>query len=126
MPPVTRFWSIPPDIDAVQRGLGGAFGTFHPPQRVQRIGYRKWSKANKTNILFFGNFHKCPSKSLEWGMDYLIDNEDPLYLPTKDLYYLGLVLERKYRLLRITYTVFMIGIVVSAFIIQFYDSSHLN
>ncbi|OYQ38261.1 hypothetical protein CHU92_06000, partial [Flavobacterium cyanobacteriorum] len=31
----------------------------------------------------------------------------------KDLYFLGLVLNRKYMLLRITYTVFMIGIVVS-------------
>jgi hypothetical protein len=42
--------------------------------------------------------------------------EDKRYLYgslTKDLYYLGLVLNRKYDLLRITYTVFMIGIVIS-------------
>ncbi|MEZ4793894.1 MAG: DUF5706 domain-containing protein [Flavobacteriaceae bacterium] len=90
---------------------------------------REMIKANKTNILFFGNFHKMSLEEFEWGMDYLIDNEETLYNSlTKDLYYLGLVLERKYRLLRITYTVFMIGIVVSAlaFIISFYDSSHLN
>lgn len=31
----------------------------------------------------------------------------------KDLHYLGIILERKYRLLRITYTVFMIGIIAS-------------
>jgi hypothetical protein len=39
----------------------------------------------------------------------------------KDLYFLGIVLERKYRLLRIAYNLFMIGIVVSviAFIIAF-------
>jgi len=31
----------------------------------------------------------------------------------KDLYFLGLVLNRKYKLLRTTYTVFTIGILVS-------------
>jgi hypothetical protein len=40
---------------------------------------------------------------------------------TKDLYFLGIVLERKYKLLRITYTIFMIGMVLStiAFAIAF-------
>ena len=39
----------------------------------------------------------------------------------KDLYFLGLVLEKKYRLLRITYNFFMIGIILSviSFIIAF-------
>ena len=47
--------------------------------------------------------------------DYLYDTL------IKDLYYLGLVLDRKYKILRIAYTVFMIGIIVSvsAFIIAF-------
>jgi hypothetical protein len=31
----------------------------------------------------------------------------------KDLYFLGVVLEKKYRLLRITYNIFMIGIIIS-------------
>ncbi|HET8855746.1 MAG TPA: Pycsar system effector family protein, partial [Salinimicrobium sp.] len=40
----------------------------------------------------------------------------------KDLYMLGVVLNRKYMLLRITYTIFMIGIILSvlAFILTFY------
>jgi len=72
-------------------------------------------KSNKTNILFFGNFYKMTLEDFEWGIDYLKENEDTLYSSlTKDLYYLGLVLERKYRLLRLTYTVFMVGIVLSA------------
>lgn len=72
-------------------------------------------KNNQTNILFFGNFHKMSLKDFEWGIDYLIENEETLYNSlTKDLYFLGLVLERKYRLLRITYNVFMVGIVLSA------------
>ncbi|MFV0540996.1 MAG: Pycsar system effector family protein [Aestuariibaculum sp.] len=76
---------------------------------------RQMIMEKKTNILFFGNFYKMTLNDFEWGIDYLMQNEDTLYNSlTKDLYYLGLVLERKYRLLRITYTVFMIGIVLSA------------
>ncbi len=82
-------------------------------------------KNKQTNILFFGNFHKMGLNDFEWGIDYLIDNEDVLYNSlTKDLYYLGLVLERKYRLLRITYTVFMFGIVISA--LAFIASYYIN
>ncbi|MBU2927775.1 Pycsar system effector family protein [Winogradskyella psychrotolerans] len=80
-------------------------------------------KEKKTNILFFGNFHKMSLKDFEWGIDYLMDNEETLYNSlTKDLYYLGLVLNRKYKLLRITYTVFMFGIIISAasFIYSYY------
>tara|TARA_R110002111_G_C5984280_1_gene371383 strand:+ start:367 stop:1533 length:1167 start_codon:yes stop_codon:yes gene_type:complete len=80
-------------------------------------------KEKKTNILFFGNFSKMSLKDFEWGIDYLMDNEDTLYNSlTKDLYYLGLVLNRKYKLLRITYTVFMFGIIISAaaFIYSYY------
>ena len=44
--------------------------------------------------------------------------KDPNYLYgtlVDDIYYLGIVLGRKYRLVRIAYSVFMIGIIVSAF-----------
>ncbi len=84
---------------------------------------RDMVRNKQTNILFFGNFYKMGLKDFEWGIQYLIDHEDVLYNSmTKDLYYLGLVLERKYRLLRITYTVFMIGIILSslAFVISYY------
>ena len=80
-------------------------------------------KEKKTNILFFGNFHKMNLQDFEWGVDYLMDNEETLYNSlTKDLYYLGLVLNRKYKLLRITYTVFMFGIIISAaaFVYSYY------
>ncbi|EPR73799.1 Metal-dependent phosphohydrolase [Winogradskyella psychrotolerans RS-3] len=80
-------------------------------------------KEKKTNILFFGNFHKMNLQDFEWGIDYLMDNEETLYNSlTKDLYFLGLVLNRKYKLLRITYTVFMFGIIISAsaFIYSYY------
>lgn len=50
----------------------------------------------------------------EWAMGEMMQDRDYLYGSlTKDLYFLGLVLNRKYSLLRTTYTVFMIGIVIS-------------
>ncbi|MBS9464311.1 phosphohydrolase [Flagellimonas sp. 389] len=71
-------------------------------------------KNKKVNLLFFGNFHKMELSNYEWAMDQLIMDRDYIYKSlTKDLYYLGIVLERKYRLLRWTYTVFMIGMIVS-------------
>ncbi|MFN2261547.1 MAG: Pycsar system effector family protein, partial [Psychroflexus sp.] len=41
----------------------------------------------------------------------------------KDLYLLGKVLDRKYRLLRLTYTIFMLGIIVS--VISFFLAFNL-
>lgn len=68
----------------------------------------------KVNLLFFGNFHKMQLKQYQWAMKELIKDKDYIYSSlTKDLYFLGIVLERKYRLLRWTYTVFMIGIILS-------------
>lgn len=68
----------------------------------------------KVNLLFFGNFHKMNLKDYEWAMSEMMKDNDYLYGSlTKDLYFLGLVLNRKYKILRTTYTVFMIGIIVS-------------
>ncbi|MDJ0645115.1 MAG: DUF5706 domain-containing protein [Flavobacteriaceae bacterium] len=76
----------------------------------------------KVNLLFFGNFHQMKLDDFEWAMHEMMKDRDYLYSSlTKDLYFLGLVLNRKYNLLRTTYTVFIIGIVVSviAFAISF-------
>jgi predicted metal-dependent HD superfamily phosphohydrolase len=76
----------------------------------------------KVNLLFFGNFFKMPYEEYQWAVNELLKDREYLYNSMiKDLYYLGIVLERKYRLLRITYTIFMVGIIVSviAFVIAF-------
>lgn len=76
----------------------------------------------KVNLLFFGNFHQMKLDEFEWAMGEMMQDRDYLYGSlTKDLYFLGLVLNRKYSILRLTYTVFMIGIIVSviAFAIAF-------
>lgn len=70
----------------------------------------------KVNLLFFGNFYKMPLEEYQWAVNEMMKDRDYLYNSMiKDLYYLGLVLNRKYKLLRITYTVFMIGIICSVF-----------
>lgn len=75
---------------------------------------RKDVEDKKVNLLFFGNFHKMSLPEFEWAMGELMKDKDYLYSAmTKDLYFLGKVLDRKYKILRITYLVFMIGIIVS-------------
>lgn len=76
----------------------------------------------KVNLLFFGNFHKMSLEDFEWAMGEMMQDRDYLYSSMKkDLYFLGLVLNRKYALLRTTYTVFIIGIIISviAFALSF-------
>lgn len=68
----------------------------------------------KVNLLFFGNFHKMSLEEYEWAIQELVKTKEYIYSSlTKDLYFLGLVLNRKYNILRWTYTVFMIGIILS-------------
>ena len=90
---------------------------------VTKGEFTKEDVANKkVNLLFFGNFHQMKLDEFEWAMEEMMKDRDYLYSSlTKDLYFLGLVLNRKYSLLRTTYTVFMIGIIVSvaAFAISF-------
>ena len=68
----------------------------------------------KVNLLFFGNFHKMSLSEYEWAIQELVKDNKFIYSSlTKDLYFLGLVLNRKYKILRLTYTIFIIGIVIS-------------
>ncbi|MEO5944382.1 MAG: Pycsar system effector family protein [Ferruginibacter sp.] len=68
----------------------------------------------KTNLLFFGNFHKMPAENYEAAMRTLMRDSDYLYGSIiKDIYYLGVVLGKKYRLIRVAYNIFMVGIIIS-------------
>ncbi len=68
----------------------------------------------KANLLFFGNFYKMKLDDFTWGMKSLIEDKDYLYgSMIKDFYFLGQVLGQKYRYLRVCYSIFMYGLVVS-------------
>lgn len=84
---------------------------------------REQIKKGEVNVLFFGNFHRMPYEQFEWAMHEILDNQTDVYESLmKDLYMLGVVLNRKYYLLRITYTIFMVGIILSvlSFIASYY------
>lgn len=79
-------------------------------------------KSNKVNLLFFGNFYNMKLDEYEWAVGELMVNDENLYATMiKDQYSLGKVLARKYKLLRIAYNVFMVGIIISvlAFVLAF-------
>ena len=79
-------------------------------------------KEKKGNLLFFGNFISMPVIDYEWGMKELMEDRDYLYSNLiRDIYYLGLVLDKKYRYLRIAFNTFMYGLIISviAYIIAF-------
>jgi len=68
----------------------------------------------KTNLLFFGNFHQMQLQDYQWGMNQMMRDKEYLYnTMMMDIYYLGVVLARKYRYLRIAYTVFMVGLIIA-------------
>ncbi len=68
----------------------------------------------KTNLLFFGNFYKSSYDEYNGAMRAMMSDTDYLYGSLiKDIYTLGTVLGRKYKLVRLAYNIFMIGIIVS-------------
>lgn len=91
---------------------------------VTRGEFTKEDVANQSvNLTFFGNFHKMELDQFEWAIDELLKDRNYVYKSlTKDLYFLGKVLDRKYRILRLTYTIFVAGTIISliAFAAFFY------
>ena len=82
----------------------------------------KWLKRSpqiatnrRVNLLFFGNFNKLSLDDFQGGMHELMKNGESVYTNMiTDVYYLGDVLTRKYRLLRLSYTIFMVGLILTA------------
>lgn len=71
-------------------------------------------RANRSNILYFGNFYKLSREDYVTGIEELMADSKRLYnTMARDLHGLGTVLETKFRLLRIAYNVFMWGLAVS-------------
>lgn len=72
------------------------------------------------NLLFFGNFYRMSLEEYSAGVQKMMNDRDFLYgTLTRDIYAQGVILGRKYNLLRVGYSIFMFGIIASvlAFII---------
>lgn len=79
----------------------------------------------KSNLLFFGNFYNMKLEDFSWGMKSLMEDQEYLYdSMIKDFYNLGQVLGVKYKHLRMCYTIFMSGLIISvvSFGIAFFSS----
>ena len=64
-----------------------------------------------TNLLFFGNFYKMSYTDYDWGMKRMMNDREFLYESLiNDMYWHGVVLGKKYKLLRTSYSVFMYGL----------------
>lgn len=70
-----------------------------------------------TNLFFFGNFFKMSQNDYRTGLKKVVENDELLDKTiVNDMYYLGLSLGRKYSRLHTTYSVFMIGMVVTVIV----------
>jgi predicted metal-dependent HD superfamily phosphohydrolase len=68
----------------------------------------------KVNLLFFGNFYRMGYERYAAGMHVMMEDAGFLYGSLiRDGYAQGVVLGKKYRLLRISYNVFMYGLIVA-------------
>jgi predicted metal-dependent HD superfamily phosphohydrolase len=83
-----------------------------------KISEGRFTKADiqnkRANLLFFGNFYNMELEDFHWGFNEMMNDRDYLYgSMIKDLYFLGKVLGKKYRLVRVSYTIFMYGIIAA-------------
>lgn len=70
----------------------------------------------KVNLLFFGNFYKMSLPSYTDGMVKVMNDKDFLYgTLITDVYSQGVVLGRKYKLIRLAYNIFMWGLIAAVF-----------
>ncbi len=84
---------------------------------------REAIKQRKANLLFFGNFYNMSLDEFQWGVNEMLKDPEFLYSSmSRDLYFLGIVLAKKYQYLSICYNIFMYGLILSvaAFAISFF------
>ena len=68
----------------------------------------------KRNIVFFGNFVHLKLEEYEEAMDAMFRDGELIYgNMVRDLYFLGKVLDKKYRYLTLSYNTFMIGFIAT-------------
>jgi hypothetical protein len=78
------------------------------------------SESLSRNVAFFGNFAHLDLEAYERALDEALRNGDLLYGNlARDLYHLGRVLDRKYRLLSLSYSIFLWGFMATVLTFAF-------
>ena len=90
-----------------------------PAKMAGKTDLNNIDKGN-TNLFFFGNFFRMPQNEYREGLKKVVENDQLLDKTiVNDMYFLGLSLGRKYSRLHTTYSVFMIGMVVTVIVYAF-------
>ena len=86
---------------------------MHIQRKFNEIDYRE----NKVNLLFFGNFFAMDFDTYSNYMLHIMSDKQSLYITMlRNIYEQGVVLAKKYRMLKVSYNVFMYGLVVSVIV----------
>lgn len=83
---------------------------------IQMRGYSSLEdiKQKKSNLFFFGNFYQMSFQDYESGMREVVGNDELLdNAITRDLFFLGKALGKKYQYLRLCYNFFMYGLILA-------------
>jgi len=74
-------------------------------------------KKGNTNLLFYGNFHKMSLNEYLGGLNNLMNQSDSLYDSIgKDIYFMGVLLNKKFTLLRASFNIFVFGFIASVLV----------
>lgn len=95
------------------------------PSRTQGHFNSEDVKNKRSNLLYYGNFRKMKFEDYERGMLDKLNDSDFLYgSMIKDLYYLGKSLAIKYNFIRLSLTIFLVGLIASFLVSTIYKISN--
>jgi len=84
------------------------------PSISKGIFIRSDVDGQNVNLLFFGNFYRTRFEDFNYGMNKMMESKDFLYGSLiRDIYAQGVVIGKKYQLLRAAYNVFMYGLIIA-------------
>jgi hypothetical protein len=74
----------------------------------------KHGEEKADNLMFYGNFHAMEEGEYVENITSLMNQGDELYkIIAKDAFYLGKTIDRKFKLLRKSFNIFLIGNILS-------------
>jgi hypothetical protein len=106
-------WAIGPMV--LTNITSMTFAIFATRPRIQKGVFSSEEIATGTaGLMTFDDFYKMPQAEYEAAISRIMEDRDFLYGTIKrDIHRLGLDLSRRYRMIRISYDVFLIGIIIS-------------
>jgi len=113
---INEFYLLPPLAILVVTSLISMIFATQATRPIRMMGSTSAEqiKNRKSNLFFFGNFYRMNYPDFDEGMDYVINSEPALEDSMKrDLFFLGKSLGSKYNQLRLCYSVFLVGIMLT-------------